>query len=356
MRKASQTIFGGSFVKKYFESKGYSSSEDISNEISEKIRTLESERIKLKTEKIEYNKWLREHSRDELIYEKVSEAIKNLKPLDVPNYIGSTTSTNKSFLLCLSDVHYGIEFQIKDLFGNIINEYSPEIFEQRMWRVLDKLVEIIAKEEITELNIWELGDSIQGILRLNSQLMQLRYGIIDSAINYANFLSAWLNELSHYVRINFQMVMDSNHNQLRICNAPKNSFPDENMSKVIMAILKCHLKDNPNITIIENPTGMNYSQLSTYTILGCHGEVKNIENSVDEFSRALGTPIDYLVMGHVHHSNNKETGINSEVLTVRSLIGVDPYGMSLRKTSDAGVSLFIFEQYYGKVCEYSLKV
>ena len=68
LRKASQTIFGGSFVKKYFESKGYSSSEDISNEISEKIRTLESERIKLKTEKIEYNKWLREHSRDELIY------------------------------------------------------------------------------------------------------------------------------------------------------------------------------------------------------------------------------------------------------------------------------------------------
>ena len=55
-------------------------------------------------------------------------------------------------------------------------------------------------------------------------------------------------------------------------------------------------------------------------------------------------------------STNKETGINSEVLTVRSLIGVDPYGMSLRKTSDAGVSLFIFEQYYGKVCEYSLKV
>ena len=55
-------------------------------------------------------------------------------------------------------------------------------------------------------------------------------------------------------------------------------------------------------------------------------------------------------------STNKETGINSEVLTVRSLIGVDPYGMSLRKTSDAGVSLFIFEQYYGKVCEYSIKV
>lgn len=313
------------------------------------------ERLKLSTEKLEYAKFLREDARDELITEKICNSIAVLPRLDIPNYI-KPVHTNKSYLCCLADAHYGIEFQIKDLFGNIINKYSPEIFEKRMWILFNRLVELIEKESITELNIWELGDGIQGILRLNSQLMKLRYGIIDSSILYANFLANWLNELSNYVRIKFQMVMDSNHNQLRICNAPKNSFSEENMSKTMLVLIKERLKDNPNITIIENPTGMNYGQLSTYTILGIHGEVKSLGNSINEFSRSLGTPLDYLIGAHCHHSNVKEVGSNSECLTVRSIIGVDPYGMSLNKTSNAGASLYVFEQGYGKTTEYSLKV
>lgn len=324
-------------------------------EIDIKIRELQKERYKLQTEKLENNRWLRENARDELIAEKIINAISNLKPLEIPEYI-QPIGNNKSYLLCLSDCHYGIEFKIKDLFGKVINSYSPEIFEHRMWQLMNKLIEIIDKESITELNIFELGDAIQGIIRLNSQLMQLRYGVIDSAIRYGEFLATWLNELSNYVKIKFQMSMDGNHSQLRLCGVPKNSFPDENMEKVIFALIKGRLGDNPNIELIENPTGMNYAQLNTYTVLGCHGEVKSLEKAVDEFSRSLRTPIDYLITGHVHHSNSKEVGIDSEVLTVRSIIGVDPYGMSLRKTSNAGASLFVFEQGYGKTCEYSIKV
>lgn len=324
-------------------------------EIDVKIRELQKERYKLQSEKLENNRWLRENARDELITEKIINAVGSLEPLEIPDYI-QPIGDNKSYLLCLSDCHYGIEFEIKDLFGNVINSYSPEIFERRMWQLMNKLIEIIDKENITELNIFELGDAIQGIIRLNSQLMQLRYGVIDSAIKYGEFLATWLNELSHYVRIKFQMSMDGNHSQLRLCGAPKNSFPDENMEKVIFVLIKGRLENNPNIKIIENPTGMNYAQLNTYTVLGCHGEVKSFEKAVDEFSRSLKTPIDYLVTGHVHHSNSKEVGIDSEVLTVRSMIGADPYGMSLRKTSNAGASLYVFEQGYGKTCEYSIKV
>lgn len=330
-------------------------STEYSDELKFQIRELKKERYKLQTEKIENNRWLRENARDELIAEKIINAISDLQPFKIPEYV-KPVSNSKSYLLCLADCHYGIEFEIKGLFGEMINSYSPEIFERRMWLLRNKLIEIIDKEKITELNIFELGDAIQGLLRLDSQLMQLRYGVLESAIKYAEFLSTWLNDLSSYVRIKFQMVKDSNHNQLRILGAPKNSFPDENMSVVIITYLKTRLENNPNIIIIDNPTGMNYAQLSTYSILGCHGEVKNLERSIDEFSRALRSPIDYLIMGHCHHEQLKTTGINSQVLTVNSMVGVDPYGMRIRKTSDAGASLFVFEQCYGKVREYSLKV
>lgn len=318
-------------------------------------REVEKELKKVQTEKLEYNRWLREEARDELIMDKICNTISSLQPLNIPEYIQPTHS-NESYLLAFGDCHYGIEFCIKDLFGNIINEYNPEIFESKMWFLLDRVVEIIKKENIKELNVWELGDGLQGILRLNSQLMKLRYGVIESSIIYANFLATWLNELSRYVRIKFQMVQDSNHNQLRLCGAPKNSFTDENMSRIMLVLIKERLKDNSNITIIENPTGMNFSQLSTFQILGIHGEVKNLENSINEFSRSYGTHIDYLIGAHCHHANKKEVGIDSEVLTVGSIIGVDPYGMSLNKTSSASASLYKFEQCFGKVCEHTLKL
>lgn len=318
-------------------------------------RELEKTRKKIQTEKLEYSKWLREDARAEMITEKICNAVHELKTLDIPEYI-PPIHANKSYLLCLADAHYGIEFEIKDLFGNIINEYSPEIFETRMWNLLNKVVQIVNKEHITELNVWELGDGLQGILRLNSQLMKLRYGIIDSSILYANFLANWLNELSKYVRIKFQMVIDSNHNQLRICGAPKNAFVDENMSKSMLVLIKERLKDNKNIVILENPTGMDYSVLNTYAVLGIHGEVPNIKTAIDEYARAYQTHFDYLIGAHCHHKMNVEVGIDAECLTVRSIIGVDPYGMSLRKTSNPGVSLFEFELGQGLTTQHSIKL
>ena len=325
------------------------------DEINIKIRELEKQRIKLKTEKIEYNKWLREEARDEMIKDEIVSAINNLKPLKVPDYI-KPEFNNKSYLLAFGDCHYGIEFELKDLFGSTINKYSPDIFKERMWDLLNQLIYLIEKENIKTLEVWEMGDSLQGILRINSQLMKLRYGIIESSILYADFLSEWLNKLSEYVYIRFQMVEDSNHNQLRILNTPKNSFPEENMSKVILTFIKERLKDNPNIKIIENPTGMNYTMVGCYNILGIHGEVKDLDKAIDEFSRIYQCHIDYICAGHLHHMVTKETGRDSEALNIRSIVGVDPYGLSLRKTSNAGASLFVFDSVFGKVCDYSLKV
>ena len=321
---------------------------------NEKIAA-QKERIKAQTEKLELNRWVRELSRDEMITQYMIDAIQKIEPLKIPEYI-APKHNNKSYLLAFGDAHYGIEYEIKDLFGNVINAYSPEIFEKRMWDLLNQTIEIVLDNKIDELNVWELGDGLQGIIRLNSQLMKLRYGIIDSSILYANFLSEWINELSNYVRIKFQMVTDSNHNQLRICNSPKNAFPEENMSKSMMVLIKERLKNNPNVVIVENPTGMNYSLLSTYQVLGCHGEIKNFANAVKDFSAALGTPLDYVIGGHIHHSKSEDSGINSETIGIRSIIGVDPYGMSLNKTSNAGASLFIFEQGKGKTIEFSFKL
>lgn len=323
-------------------------------ELKEQKRILEKERVKLRTEKLEYNRWLREDARDELILEKITDTIATLPSLNIPSYIPNTTKSKK-YLLAFGDCHLGAEFEIKGLYGETLNAYNPEIFEERMWKLRDEILDIIPKEKITELSIYDLGDGIDGLLRV-SQLCKLRYGVLEQTMHYANFISNWLNELSNYVHIDYRMVIDSNHPQLRLLNQPKNAFSDENLSKVILKFIQERLKNNSNITITTNPTGMIYDEFCNYNILAIHGEVKNMKTALDDFKRLYGVDIDYLLAGHLHHSKSEEIGFDSEVINIPSIIGIDDYSVSLRKCSNSAAKLLVFECNKGKTIEYTIKL
>ena len=331
----------------------FSNDKAILNDIAEQRRELAKERVKLQTEKLEYNRWLREEARDELITEKICDAVNSLVPLDIPEHITPVHNT-RAYALVYGDEHFGVEYELKGLFGDIINAYSPEIFEERMWDLFHQTVEIVQKENIDTLNVFNMGDFSDGIIRV-SQLMKLRYGVVDGTIKYADFIANWLNELTRFVRVKYQST-NGNHSELRLIGQPKGTFTEDNMGKVVTEFIKTRLKDNPNFTYIENPTGFIYAQLACNTVLGIHGEVKNMKTAIDEFSRIYNVPIQYLLAGHLHHNKTEEIGVNSEVINVGSIIGVDSYSLSLRKTANASAKLLVFEQTKGKVCEYTLKL
>lgn len=327
--------------------------------IQEHKRELEKEKIKLQTEKLEYNRWLREEARDELICEHICNAIKELPPLEVPhilpaNIAGRVHGTREGCLL-IADPHYGVDLKITGLFGEIINEYSPEIFESRMWNLLTQVIDICEKEGFTSLNVYDLGDEVDGMLRV-SQLFKLRYGVIESTVRYGRFITEWLNELSKHVYVKYQMVKDSNHCQLRMLNQPKNTFKDENMSYIIAEKLMDRLGDNPNFKFIQNPTGYIFDNVVGYHIFGFHGEVKDMSQAIKDFSRTYKVEIDFMVGGHKHHQNSSNVSIQSDTIVAPSIIGVDDYALSLNKTSDPGATLFVLEDGKGKIMEYNIKL
>ena len=113
-------------TKKFFDA-GVFDNSDKDKELKDKKLELEKERKKLQTEKIEYNRWIREDARDEMILESICNAMKTLPPISRPRpiFIPHNLSQEKEYLLCIADAHYGVEFTLPDLFGNNINEYSP---------------------------------------------------------------------------------------------------------------------------------------------------------------------------------------------------------------------------------------
>ena len=153
-------------------------------------------------------------------------------------------------------------------------------------------------------------------------------------------------------------MTDGNHTELRELGQPKGTFTDDNMGKVVREFIKIALANNPNFTYIENCTGYIYGEFSGSTVLGVHGDtkVKNMERLLRELSSVHNVRIDYLLAGHMHHSRVEEVGMNSEVINIPSIIGADPYSLSLNKVSNASAKIIVFEQDNGKVCEYTLKL
>lgn len=323
------------------------------DDLDEKNRELKKTLIKVQTEKLEYNRWLREEARDELIAEKIVAAVRELPPLEVPAPILGRSGYSESAVLCFGDEHYGTEFTIYGLSGEIINQYSPEIFEERMYKLLNQTIEIIQKEELKTLYVFNLGDFSDGVLRY-SQLMKLRYGVVEGTVRYANFLANWLNELSKYVRVKFQMTF-GNHTELRMLGAPKGTFKDENTGMFVREIIKTRLEDNPNFKMTINPTGLIFEQIQGFNVLAIHGEVKNMENAIKDFSNTYNTNIHILIGGHMHHYKAETVGVNRDVVNVPSIIGIDDYSISLNKTSNPGASLFIVSGGQGVTLDYKIK-
>lgn len=332
--------------------------DEMLQEIEDKTVELKKERIKLQSEKVEYNKMLREDSRSELLEEKIIEAIENRPNIRIPEIIIKPNNRKKDFLFPIADAHDGVEFVVRGWNDEILNQYNPQIFERRMWDLLEKFVLINDEQKINHVTLPNLGDSLDGILRM-SQLMSLKMGVVDSAIHFGEFMSTWLNELSSYCVIDYHALY-GNHNEIRHIGAKRGDFPHENSEKWISSLIKANLKNNKNITIHPCKYFMYVDILGT-KVLGVHGQdEKNLENSIKDYMMTYNNRVDLLISGHLHSGHEKTIGMNGnrdiEFVQCPSIIGIDEYSLKLKKTANAGTKIMIIEENIGRVNTFNIKL
>lgn len=338
--------------KQTYENITNKEAEEVLESINKSRMELRKERYKLQTEKVEYNRWIREDARDELFEEKVIDAIRaNVGIVDIPDKI-VVSNKNRCGVLCIADCHFGKEYKIYGVNNEVINEYSPEIFYKRMEQIYSETLEIIKRENLESIYVFNLGDSTEGFIR-NSQLWSLRYGVIDSAIIFGNYIGYWLNKLSKNVRVIYSQT-DGNHDELRLLDGKKGEHLCESSGKVIRNCIKVINEFNPNFEYSENKTGFIYENICGYNVLGIHGEVQNLPNSISEFSNIYDVKISYLLSGHKHFGSYENCGVKKASIGIGSVVGSDEYSMKLRKSADATASFIIFEEDKGKVDEHTI--
>ena len=119
-------------VKSKFTESGFN---EQYNELKSTIRELQKEKIKVRDERTDFQKSIREAARRESFIELVQRAFSiNVKPFDYKP--SPVIDSNEDMVVCLSDLHAGVEVQ------NWWNTYNTGILKQRLHKYLDENYEI----------------------------------------------------------------------------------------------------------------------------------------------------------------------------------------------------------------------
>jgi hypothetical protein len=326
--------------------------DEYSKEILKNKIELQKERVKLSTEKLEINRWIRESAREEMFWEQLIAEVRSSETNAIPIKKIDIIHNKRAGILDFADQHFGKDYKIYGLRDEIINEYSPEIFYDRMEHLYNETLDIIKKEGFTSIDIFSLGDTLDGFIR-NSQLWTLRYGVTKSSIIYGKYIAEWLKKLSKEVVIRYHQTA-GNHTELRLLDGKKGEHANENIEEVVLTIIETKNEDNPNFSIVENKTGLIFAEIAGYNHLGIHGEVKDLSQAIKDFSDIYDIKIDFIHAGHKHHSTFVNCGYRKGAIGVGSVVGSDDFSMKIKKHADASASFIIFEEGKGKVLDYTI--
>ena len=322
---------------------------DIIKEIETKKEELIKERMKLQTTKIEYNRNLRKDSRFEMFYENINDARDRL-PMPVFEELICEEQEGE-YVLALADIHYGAFFE------SINNSYSREEAQRRFGKLIAKLKVLIHKNKINKLNVIELGDTIQGMLRLSDVKLN-DIPVVDSVVEVSRLIATFLNELSRYTEITYRQVMASNHSQNRYLGTKANEMPNEDMERVIGNYIKDLVANNPRVEVVLSERDYDSFELCGQKILTLHGhQIKNINNAIRDYSMLHRTFYDICFVAHFHGGKQMsvaEGNGNTEIVVCPSFIGSDPYSDSLKIGSKGMCRLFKIEENQGITEQYTI--
>lgn len=338
LRKACQGEYGSYNVLKYFKQKQSKESYTPSGALSEldlKIIELKKERKKIQTVSLEYNKMLREQARDELIVESIRDIIPKVERTEFmplrPN-LGET-----EWILSFGDIHFD------KFFESVNNSYSTDEIVRRLNLLLGNVIEQIEEKGIQHLTVLNVGDSLEGLLRI-SALRTMRHGMLNSVVIFSRMIGDWLDALSEYVEITYRHVMTANHSELRMFNQ-KRGETDENLELVIVNYIHDYLRANQRVEVVVDKNGFSEFEINGFNFMALHGDaIKNKDNALKDLSMLHRKFYDYVIMGHFHSGMTKTVaeGLtnNKDVIVVPSFIGSDPYSDSLLVGSKGAAKLY----------------
>lgn len=317
--------------------------EDAVAAIKSAQEELIKERKRLQTVNLQAQEYYRAVGRAELLKEQIQEAINSLAPVEV-KHIEYTQPTERTGLLVIADAHYDSNFSLNGLFGETVNVYDKDTFKTRMWALLGKID--ADGFCFDKLKVVFAGDSLEGVLRLSS-LTKLRQPVVKSLMEYAEFVSQWIVEVSNRLGVPVEVAMVPGNHTISRYLSQKPELPEENLEYIIHAFVSLRLKDCENITVAPYDD-VYFTTIYNENFLFAHGENKDLEALMAYFENLYNVSIDACYGAHYHGASSKDIGVGNvggrRIIRVPSMVGTDAFAKKLLKNNRAGAYFACFDE------------
>ena len=334
----------------YLKNKSISQmSNDIQNDIDEKLIELKKERVKLNDLRTQVNKGLREQARYEDLLELLKVEIRNLsneKPLvNKTNPILDSVIHRNECVLVLSDLHYGIEID------NSWNKFNSDIAKDRMNHMVNNTIKYGRLHGCNMCHVLITGDLVNNNIHLTSRLSN-RENIAKQTIGVSELISEAVYRLSKEFRYVTLSICDGNHDRIY----PNKSDNDYNDSfiHIIREFIKLRCININNLIIQDNKHGSEIIELNVCgkKIIGLHGDKIPAKATIPRLTTMFGK-VDYVIRGHVHNSSQDSFG-DSKLITVSSFSGMDEYAKHLGLSSRPSQKILILSTENNDDCVYDI--
>ena len=330
LRKSSQFITGGSFVSEYFkwkESQRDSGDKEDKylKELREQRQETQKEIVKLRDERNELKRIIREEARKESYKDQIIRSISEYQynPLyyDESKQFTGILKTDNDLIISCTDIHAGIEID------NYFNKFNEDVLRNRFNQYLDKIFEVQIRHGSENVYL-VLSETVSGFIHPTLRI-ENNQDMIEQFLMVTDYLAQFIRELSyHFNKVNVYMAI-GNHGRL----SPKkdDNLAHENMDNLVLPFLEAKLQNFDNIICHKNNIEDTIAMFSIRgtNVFASHGDRETPQNAIQKLTLFTSIKPDIYLCGH-RHTNAMTTVYDSKVLQAGCLSGSDSYCMDKR--------------------------
>ena len=338
-------------AKRYYESGVFNklNEEAYFKELQLQKQQLQKETVKVRDERNELRRVIREEARKESYKDQILRSISefNCNPLeyDKNKEFAGILKTDNDLIISCTDIHAGLYID------NFFNKFDENILKDRLNRYLDKIFEVQLRHG-SENAFVILSELVSGIIH-NELRIENNQNLIEQFLTVANYISEFLVEMSYRFNTVNVYVCPGNHS--RISPKKEDSLKGENIDHLAIPFLQAKLQNFKNIIFNENKIEESIAMFNVRNniVMSSHGDKDTPNNVVQKFTLLFGMRPALVYLGH-RHINGLTTVYNTKVIESGTLCGIDNYALDLRLNSKPSQTISVITE-SGLDCLYDVK-
>ena len=338
------TAYEGIFSKERF------TDEEMLNIVEQK-RELEKAKIKLRDERLDYQKTVREEARKESIVDLVRRVfVETVVPFDYTPRPIHHSKCDDEMVICLSDLHAGI------VCDNYWNQFNTNILKERLHKYLDEIREIQRTHSCSKCYVVLGGDNVSGLIHSNLRL-QNNENVVQQLKIASEYIGNFIGELVEMETFEEIEVRSVAGNHSRMSQNKEDHLKGEELDELIPFYLSLMFAKIDTVKIYEDsPID---STINSFTTSGnklfyiVHGDKDSVSKVVSDLTLMVGRKPDGIIMGHRHH-NALDSEHNVKVIQCGCVVGTDTHCVDHRISGEPEQCVFLTNKNRTVKCLYDI--